>query len=127
MSAVARGAYASAWQEEQALKSTYHIPLAESDVPKRGDLMQSNVGKKTERTWIILAVRKLKPKFCAEMGCETHRYKVWAERWWELDPAMRMALWQSAERAGGQSVHGFYRFPAKKPPTFEQYMRRGVD
>lgn len=106
------------------MKTTYHIPVEVDEGIKRGDLLRSNVGKRTERTWLILGVRRLAPKHCVEMGCITNRYKVWAERWWELEPRMRMALWRSARRAGGQVTHSFYRFPAKKRTTFEQYIRR---
>jgi hypothetical protein len=103
------------------MKVTYHIATAEHTVPKRGNLIQTNIGKKTERTWFILAVREMSPKYCPQMDCVTRRYKLWAERWWELDPHVRMLLWRSAERLGGQQVHPLYRFPPKKKPTLEQY------
>jgi hypothetical protein len=62
------------------------------------------------------------------MGFEAQRTKVWAERWWELEPEMRVALHRSAERRGGQLVHKFYRFRARKrKPSFELYMRQSVD
>lgn len=108
------------------MKTTYHIPAQDIDypAPKRGDLFQSNAGKRMERTWLVLCVRELPHKICKEMGgVMTRRYKVWAERWWELEPETRVALWRSAERAGGQEWHFFHRFPAKKKVrTFEQYM-----
>lgn len=42
------------------------------------------------------------------------RFNVWMARWWELESGLRMRLYRSAERAGGQNVHYFYRYPAKK-------------
>ena len=109
------------------MKTVYHIPLLSDDlIPKRGDLLQSNVGKKNERTWLILSVHELPSRVCPEMGgIMTTRWKVWCERWWTLEPETRVALWRSAERAGGQELHFFKRFPAKKKAkTFEQYMER---
>jgi hypothetical protein len=105
--------------------TTYHVPFTHDDpIPKRGDLLQSNIGKRTERTWLILKVRELPLKECKEMGgIVTFRYKIWAERWWELEPRTRVLLHRSAERAGGQVLHGFKRFPAKrKARTFGQFM-----
>ena len=106
------------------MKTVYHIPALSNDpIPKRGDLLQSNIGKKTERTWLILAVKELRSCVCQEMGgVITTRWKVWAERWFELEPETRMRLFRSAERAGGQELHGFKRFPVKKKAkTFHQY------
>jgi hypothetical protein len=109
------------------MKTTYHIPFDYSyqGDPHRGDLLQSNIGdKKRERTWLILAVKRLTDRTCKEMGgVLTRRYKIWAERWYDLEPETRMALYRSAERHGGQLVHSFKRFPAKKKvKTFEQYL-----
>ena len=82
--------------------------------PKRGDLVQSNVGKKKERTWFILRVRSSRI---------ASRYNVWMVRWWELSPRFRSLLFESAERNGGQRVIFFKRYPARKRKrTFEQYM-----
>jgi hypothetical protein len=83
------------------MKTTYHIPTSHHRIsPKRGDLVQSNIGSKRERTWMILSVR-------------------------ELEPETRMRLFRSAERHGGQHVYDFARFPAKrKTVTFEQLMAR---
>ena len=108
------------------MKTTYHIPASEAhEAPKRGDLMQSNVGKRTERTWMILHVKERLPRHCPQMGgIVTIPYKIWAERWWSLEPETRVRLHRSAERAGGQMVHPFHRFPAKRKPTFEQHMSR---
>jgi hypothetical protein len=107
------------------VRTTYHIPALDGyAIPKRGDLLQSNLGKRTERTWFILTVREVDSRVCPEMGgIMTRRFKVWAERWWHLEPETRMRLFQSAERAGGQNVHLFHRFPPKRSKiTFEQYM-----
>jgi hypothetical protein len=107
------------------VRTTYHIPALERHpAPKRGDILQSNVGKRTERTWLILHVKEKYPRHCPQMGgIVTRPYKIWAERWWELEPEMRVRLFQSAERAGGQVLHLFERFTAKKKrKTFEQYL-----
>jgi hypothetical protein len=70
--------------------------------PKRGDLLQSNVGDKRERTWFILHARKILRRTDAPLGTVVPRFEVWRARWWELEPAMRMQLYRSAERNGGQ-------------------------
>jgi hypothetical protein len=85
-------------------------------IPKRGDLLESNVGGRRQRTWFVIAVHRLKPT----RGVP--RCKVWMERWWEVEPSLRVRLWNSAERNGGQRVIGFKRYPAKKKKTFEQYL-----
>jgi hypothetical protein len=108
------------------MKTTYHIPTSHHRAsPKRGDLVHTNIGSKRERTWFILAVREVQERICPEMGgVLTRRYKIWAERWWTLDPETRVRLYRSATRAGGQHVYQFERFPAKrKKRTFEQLMR----
>ena len=107
------------------MKTAYHTPMG-WERPKRGDLMQTNVGDKRERTLIVLGTHILPARFCKEMGIAAQRTRVWAERWWELEPEIRLALYRSAERSGGQTVHFFQRFPAKRKPTFEQLMRREV-
>lgn len=91
--------------------------LSGESVPKRGDLLQTNMGDRRERTWMILRVRELKP------SRGVPRAKLWAARWWELEPEMRMALYRSAERAGGQRVVYFKRYPQKKRKSFEELMR----
>ena len=114
-------------ESKSGVKTIYHIPhLSNDPSPKRGDLLQSNIGKKTERTWLILAVKELSSRLCPEMGgVMARRYKLYAERWWELEPETRMRLFRSAERAGGQELHGFKRFPVKKKAkTFDQYLSR---
>lgn len=87
-----------------------------SPIPKRGDLLESNVGDKRQRTWFVLSVKALKPT----KGVP--RCKLWVERWWHLEPQLRVNLWRSAERRGGQQVVQFRRYPSKKRKTFEQYM-----
>jgi hypothetical protein len=85
---------------------------------KRGDLIQTNVGGARERTWIVLTSRALRTRNGVP------RCKVWVERWWEMEPELRMSLYRSAERNGGQKVIQFKRYPAKKKArTFEEYMR----
>lgn len=84
-----------------------------------------DIGDKRERTWLVLAVHILPTRWCEQMGITAQRTRLWAARWWHLEPDMRMALYRSAERAGGQLVHPFYRFPTKRKPTFEQLMGRG--
>ena len=65
-------------------------------------------------------------RLCPEMGgVMTRRYKLWCERWFSLEPETRISLWRSAERAGGQEVHYFMRFPVKrKTKTFNEYLER---
>jgi hypothetical protein len=107
------------------MKTTYHTPASEHRAdPKRGDLIHTNVGNRRERTFIILGVRRLPERICPQMGgILAKRFKVWAERWWELEPETRVRLYESAMRAGGQHVYQFFRFPAKKKGrTFEQLM-----
>ena len=89
-------------------------------VPKRGDIVQTNVGDRRERTWLILRARRMK------RSKHHRRYQVSAARWWELEPDMRVRLWRSAERNGGQGVIYFERYPAKKRQTFEDFMERLV-
>ena len=89
-----------------------NVPIGE--VPKRGDLLQSNRGSKRERTWFIIAAHLLWMR--SKSGED--RFKVWRARWWELEADMRMKLYRSAERAGGQVVW----FPY--PKQFENLRRR---
>ena len=77
--------------------------------PKRGDLLQSNIGHRRERTWLVLRSVRAKRR--------TGRYHLWVERWWELEPDFRMRLFSSAERAGGQQLFRFYRYPSTKRRT----------
>lgn len=85
--------------------------------PKRGDIVQSNVGTPKERTWLVV--------YAVPRRTKARRFKVHAVRWWDLEPRFRQKLAQSAERAGGQNVIIFQHNPAKKRKmTFEEYMRR---
>jgi hypothetical protein len=88
-----------------------------SAVPKRGDLVYTNVGKPKERMWFVLRVHALKPT----KGVP--RAKCWLERWWEIEPETRLRLFRSAERSGGQRAIPTVRYPAKKrkTPAFGQY------
>ena len=86
--------------------------------PKRGDLVQSNIGdKKRERTWFVIRATSLQPI----KGVP--RFKLWVERWYDIEPSLRVRLWNSAMQNGGQEVILFRRYPAKKKKkSFEQYM-----
>ena len=97
------------------------IDMQDGGSPKRGELIESNIGHRKERTWMVLSVHRVKRK---ELGVP--RYQVRAVRWWQLEPEMRVALYRSAERNGGQRVIEFKRYKAKrKKQTFEEYIRRG--
>lgn len=86
--------------------------------PKRGDILQTNVGDRRERTCFVLSVRRLR----ASKGVP--RFKLWAERWWQLEPDFRHRLFRSAERNGGQTVIRFKRYPTrKKKSKFESFMQ----
>ncbi len=88
------------------------------DIPRRGDLVQTNVGNKRERTCFVLRSHRLKPIHGVP------RAKLWAERWWQLEPEFRLALFRSAERRdGGQKYIRFNRYKAKKRAmSFHRYM-----
>lgn len=96
--------------------SQFTLDCSHGGTPKRGDLMVSMVRGRWRRMWIILAARKVKPQK------DVPRFKIWMERWWQIEPDLRVRLWNSAERNGGQKVIQFTRYPAKKKKTFEQYM-----
>jgi hypothetical protein len=85
--------------------------------------MQSNLGDRRERTWLILRVRRTRSK---PQRPYSVRYRLWMARWWELEPEMRMRLYRSAERNGGQVLFTLKRYPAKKRQNFEGYMRRAI-
>jgi hypothetical protein len=87
-------------------------------LPKRGDILQTNLGGGRNRTRLILQVHRLKPTKAVP------RCRAWAERWWEVEPEMRLKLFASAERNGGQEVLQFKRYPPKKRFSFEQYLGR---
>lgn len=90
-------------------KKVPFVDIYDGPAPKRGDIVQTNVGNRRERTWMVLRVResRSRPK-------GVPRFNVWMARWWELEADFRMKLYRSAERAGGQNVHFFWRYPAKK-------------
>lgn len=94
--------------------------LDEGPAPKRGDLMQTNVGDRRERTWIILRARHM------ARARHPRRYEIFAARWWEIEPDIRVRLFKSAERNGGQRVICFKRYAPKKRRTFEDYIARDV-
>lgn len=75
--------------------------------PKRGDLLHTNLGSRRERTCLILRSRRSRS--------HADRFKVWAERWWQLEADFRARLFRSAERNGGQNLIGFLRYPTQKP------------
>jgi len=81
-------------------------------IPKRGDILQTNVGDRRERTCLVLRVRRFRRR--------EHRFDVWCERWWELEPEFRMRLARSAERAGGQAVYRFKRYPRHLPQAVRE-------
>lgn len=85
--------------------------ILDGPTPKRGDIVQSNVGDLRERTWIVLRARKIRRR---ESQPRLPRFQVWMVRWWELEPDFRMRLYRSAERNGGQNLLFFHRYPAKK-------------
>lgn len=91
--------------------------------PKRGDLMQTAIGTRKQRTWFILRA--------VPMRTEKLRYRIWRARWWEIDPDLRMRLYRSAERNRGQTT--WYAHPQKRNPRprkkrmdFEDFMKRKV-
>lgn len=85
--------------------------------PKRGDIVQMNVGDRRERTWLILKIKVIRKTDSSK------RYRVWMARWWELETDLRLALYRSAERNGGQKVIFFKRYAAKRKKSFEDYMK----
>jgi hypothetical protein len=91
------------------------IDMHDDRAPKRGDIVQTNLGNKRQRTWMILRVKRVRG--------HSRRYSLWMARWWELEPDFRMRLFRSAERAGGQRVINFYRYPAKKKKRIDFAMQ----
>lgn len=77
----------------------------DGSVPKRGDILHTNVGDRRERTCLVLGVRR---------GRKPGRVHVWCERWWQMEPELRMRLYRSAERNGGQQLIHFERYRPKK-------------
>lgn len=90
------------------------------EAPKRGDLLQTNLGDRRERTWLVLYARRVRRR---SQDGRPLRYEMHAARWWEIEPETRMALFRSAERRGGQRVWHFERYGQQKKPTFEDLMR----
>lgn len=82
---------------------------------KRGDILQTNIGDRRERTCLILTARALRDRYCENMQMQVQRTQLWVARWWELEPEARMLLYRSAERAGGQMLIQFQRFQSKRP------------
>lgn len=87
-------------------------------IPKRGDIVQTNVGDTRERTWFVLHSHPLRPT----KGVP--RCRLWLERWWEIEPELRLRLYRSAERNRGQRYIHTRRYPAKNRKTFEQHTQR---
>lgn len=87
----------------------------DAPMPKRGDIVQTNVGNKRERTWLILHAHRV-DRIVHSSRELIPRFKLWAARWWDLEADFRMRLFRSAERNGGQNVLFFYRHKAKKKP-----------
>lgn len=94
------------------------VPIGEA--PKRGDLMQTNIGDRRERTWLILRVRKIARRTDAPIGTVRPRFEVWRAKWWELESDFRLRLYHSAERRGGQVI---WR-PDPPARTFENLRRK---
>jgi hypothetical protein len=88
----------------------------DGSVPKRGDILQTNVGDRRERTCLILRVRR------SYRRIPSYRFYVWAERWWELESDFRMRLFRSAMRAGGQRV---IQCVCHKKPKERRYASNG--
>lgn len=89
---------------------------ASCPTPKRGDLMQSNRGTPRERTWLVLRSVRMKS--------QKRRYAIFRARWWELEVEMRMRLYRSAERNGGQAV--WHIFPLPRAPKKKQSVNFGM-
>jgi len=92
-------------------------------VPKRGDIVQTFVGDRRERTWMVIKARRIN-----RSQSPFPRYELWTVRWWEIEPELRVRLWRSAERNGGQNVLRYKVEPLKQKPqkkrSFEEYMQR---
>ena len=96
----------------------YTLDITNGDaVPKRGDLVQTNVGNRRERTWFVLHSHRLKPT----KGLP--RCRLWLERWFDIEPETRIRLFQSAERNGGQRYILTYRYPAS-PRRSTKHIRK---
>lgn len=82
--------------------------------PKRGDIVQTNIGNRRERTWMILHSHRMRSRESTKYP----RFKLWMVRWWELEPDFRMRLYRSACRAGGQGVFHLVRYKPKRKRRF---------
>ena len=108
------------------------MTVPSGEVPKRGDLLQSNYGDRRERTWFILRVRKISQKadkcgIVVLRGTVRPRFDAWRARWWELEPEFRMKLYRSAERSGGQTVwYPEAKKILRKKLTFEQNLSQEI-
>lgn len=96
-----------------------YMDIFGGSAPRRGDIVQTNVGDRRERTCLVLWSRRAKRE---PRGMP--RYNLMLARWWELEPEMRMRLYRSAMRRGGQGVLFFHRYPPKRKPTLEQWIAR---
>ena len=98
-----------------------NLDSLDGSIPKRGDILQTNVGDRRERTCLILGVRRMR---------RPGRFNVWAERWWQIEPILRWRLYLSAERNGGQQVIYFRRYkprPKKRNSPLDIAPMRSVD
>lgn len=96
------------------------MELIDGGTPKRGDLVQTNVGNRRERTWIILKARRMGRRKCKNGAISPPRHNLWMVRWWELEPETRIRLYASATRNGGQTVFHLKRYPPTRRKTKEQ-------
>lgn len=93
--------------------------------PKRGDLIYTALkDRRGMRMRIVLRSRLMKRRDSSKPP----RYQLWMERWWEIEPEVRMRLWRSAcRRPGGQRVFFLDWYPRKKKAkNFESMMRRST-
>ena len=96
----------------------FTMTVPQGEAPKRGDILHTNCGDHRERTWLILRVRKIARRTDAPLGTVNPRFEVWRVRWWEIDPELRMKLYRSAERHGGQDVW------KPEPTSFEDLRKK---
>ena len=87
-------------------------------IPKRGDLVQTFVGDRRERTWFVIKARRLN-----QSRSPYPRYELWTVRWWHIEPELRVRLWRSAERNGGQHVLQYKAEPLKEKSRKKNLLR----
>jgi len=75
--------------------------------------MRVLIGYRRQRTFLVLKIHSVKPA-TGTQGCS-----VWAERWWEIEPELRMQLFRSAVRASGQQVFSLQSTPCDSSPTLK--------